>query len=240
MERRANNMEQVSSGKIGHYRIIKVLARGDTGETILAQHEKLGRRVAIKRPFKSAVANGPQAFQVEARAAMLRHPNIPTIYEMGVADDLPFVAMEFVEGETLEKIIASKRELDLITRLRIVEQVCSALGYAHKNGIIHRDIQPANIIVQPDGVAKIIDFGIARLTDGNLTSGVTKASQHPGSLPYVAPERFFGGKMDGRVDIFSAGVTLFKLLTGKEPPRRTGDLIPEHERGAYLVGLVSP
>lgn len=210
-------MDKVSSGKIGRYEIIKVLGRGGMGEVILAQDENLGRRVAIKRPFKSAVAEGLARFQVEAKAATLRHPNIPAVYEMGVDDDLPFIAMEFVEGETLEKIIESKRELDLITKLRIIEQVCSALGYAHENGIIHRDIKPANIIVQPDGVAKIIDFGIAKLQDDDPNSGLTKASQLIGSLHYIAPERFYGGNIDGRVDIFSAGVTLFKLLTGKEP-----------------------
>lgn len=210
-------MEKVSSGKIGRYEIIKVLGRGGMGEVILAQDENLGRRVAIKRPFKSAVADGLARFQVEAKAATLRHPNIPAVYEMGVHDDLPFIAMEYVEGETLEKLIDSKREIDLITKLKIIEQVCSALGYAHENGIIHRDIKPANVIVQPDGIAKIIDFGIAKLQDDDANTGLTKASQLIGSLYYIAPERFYGGTVDGRADIFSAGVTLFKLLTGKEP-----------------------
>jgi serine/threonine-protein kinase len=210
-------MDKVSSGKIGRYEIIKVLGRGGMGEVILAQDENLGRRVAIKRPFKSAVADGLARFQVEAKAATLRHPNIPAVYEMGVHDDLPFIAMEYVEGENLEKLIESRREIDLITKLKIIEQVCSALGYAHENGIIHRDIKPANIIVQPDGTAKIIDFGIAKLQDDDASTGLTKASQLIGSLYYIAPERFYGGKVDGRVDIFSAGVTLFKLLTGKEP-----------------------
>jgi serine/threonine-protein kinase len=125
--------------------------------------------------------------------------------------------MEYVEGESLEKIIASKRELDLISKLSIIEQVCSALGYAHTKGVIHRDIKPANIIVQPDGVARIIDFGIAKVQDDAPGSDLTKASQLIGSLHYIAPERFWGGAIDGRVDLFSAGVTLFKLLTGTEP-----------------------
>jgi serine/threonine-protein kinase len=210
-------MEKVSSGKIGRYEILRVLGRGGMGEVLLAEDENLGRRVAIKRPFKSAVAEGLARFQVEAKAATLRHPNIPAVYEMGVHDDLPFIAMEYVEGESLEKIIDSRRELDLITKLRIIEQVSSALGYAHENGIIHRDIKPANIIVQPDGVTKIIDFGIAKFQDDESNSGLTKASQLIGSLHYIAPERFWGGTVDGRADIFSAGVTLFKLLTGTEP-----------------------
>lgn len=209
-------MEQVSTGKIGRYEILRVLGRGGMGEVLLAHDRDLGRRVAIKRPFASAMAEGLARFQVEAKAATLRHPNIPAVYEMGVQDDLPFIAMEYVEGESLEKIIDSKRDLDLITKLSIIEQVCSALGYAHENGIIHRDIKPANILVQPDGVAKIIDFGIAKFQDDE-GSGLTKASQLIGSLHYIAPERFWGGTVDGRADIFSAGVTLFKLLTGAEP-----------------------
>jgi eukaryotic-like serine/threonine-protein kinase len=210
-------MENVSAGKIGKYEIIKVLGRGGMGEVLLAQDIDLGRRVAIKRPFKSALEEGLARFQVEARAATLRHPNIPTVYEMGVQDGLPFIAMEFVEGEPLDKIIASGRPLDMITKLRIIEQVCSALGYAHANGIIHRDIKPANVIVQTDGVAKIIDFGIAKVQDGEGKAGLTQTSAVIGSLHYIAPERFKGGPIDGRVDIFSAGVTLFKLLTGEEP-----------------------
>ncbi|HEY1984725.1 MAG TPA: protein kinase [Terracidiphilus sp.] len=210
-------MDKVSLGKIGRYEIIKVLGRGGMGEVLLAQDEDLGRRVAIKRPFKSAMAEGLARFQVEAKAATLRHPNIPAVYEMGVHDDLPFIAMEFVEGENLEKLIESKKDIDLMTKLNIIAQICSALGYAHENGIIHRDIKPANILVQPDGIAKIIDFGIAKLQDEQANSGLTKASQVIGSLHYIAPERFFGGPIDGRVDLFSAGVTLFKFLTGKEP-----------------------
>ena len=210
-------MENVSAGKVGKYEIIKVLGRGGMGEVLLAQDVDLGRRVAIKRPFKSALEEGLARFQVEARAATLRHPNIPTVYEMGVQDGLPFIAMEFVEGEPLDKIISSGKHLDLIAKLRIIEQVCSALGYAHENGIIHRDIKPANVIVQTDGTAKIIDFGIAKVQDGEGKAGLTQTSAVIGSLHYIAPERFKGGPIDGRVDVFSAGVTLFKLLTGTEP-----------------------
>ena len=210
-------MEKVSAGKIGKYEIIKVIGRGGMGEVLLAEDIDLGRRVAIKRPFKSALEEGLARFQIEAKAATLRHPNIPTVYEMGVQDGLPFIAMEFVEGEPLDKIIASGKQLDLITKLSIIEQVCSALGYAHEKGIIHRDIKPANVIVQNDGVAKIIDFGIAKIQDSGHTTGLTQTSQVIGSLHYIAPERFKGGPIDRRVDIFSAGVTLFKLLTGEEP-----------------------
>lgn len=210
-------MPDVSAGRIGKYEILKVLGRGGMGEVLLAQDENLGRRVAIKRPLKSAVEEGLARFQVEARAATLRHPNIPAVYEMGEQDGLPYIAMEFVEGTTLKDIIDTGQQVDLMTRLKIIEQVCSALGYAHQNGIIHRDIKPANIIVQADGVAKIIDFGIAKIQDTEGSTSLTQTSQVIGSLHYIAPERFKGGHFDGRADIFSVGVTLFKFLTGEEP-----------------------
>ena len=210
-------MDATSAGKIGKYQIIRVLGRGGMGEVILAQDEDLGRRVAIKRPFRSAMEEGLARFQVEARAATLRHPNIPAVYEMGVEDGLPFIAMEFVEGEPLDKMIAAGKPQDLISKLSIIEQVSSALGHAHEKGIIHRDIKPANVIVQPDGVAKIIDFGIAKIQNLDQTSGLTQTSQIIGSLHYIAPERFKGEAIDGRADIFSAGVMLYLMLTGHLP-----------------------
>lgn len=184
---------------------------------LLAEDEDLGRRVAIKRPFKSAMDEGLARFQVEAKAATLKHPNIPAVYEMGEQDGLPYIAMEFVEGEPLDKLIASGRPLELITKLNIIRQVCLALGHAHEKGIIHRDIKPANVIVQPDGVAKIIDFGIAKLQNVDVTRGLTQTQQIIGSLHYIAPERFRGELIDGRADIFSAGVMLYLLLTGHLP-----------------------
>ncbi len=186
-------MEKVSSGKIGRFEIIGVLGRGTTGEVILAQDENLRRRVAIKRPYRADAAR----FRFEARAATLLHPNIPAVYEIGVDDDLPFIAMEYVEGETLETIIASGRELDLIAKLRIMEQVCTALSYAHEHGVFHRDIKPARIIVKPDGTTKITGFGMARLAENPPLTGEVR--------------------VDGRADILAAGGTLFILLTGRQP-----------------------
>lgn len=211
-------MEATSAGAgmIGKYQIIRVLGRGGMGEVLLAQDD-LGRRVAIKRPFRSAQDEGLARFNLEARASTLTHPNIPVVYEMGTHDGLPFIAMEFVEGEPLDKIIASGSPINLLTKLSIIEQVCSALGYAHSKGIIHRDIKPANVILQPNGVAKIIDFGIAKITNVEQTSGLTQTSMIVGSLHYIAPERFKGDAVDGRVDVFSAGVILYLLLTGQLP-----------------------
>ncbi|HTJ31147.1 MAG TPA: protein kinase, partial [Acidobacteriaceae bacterium] len=210
-------MDVTSTGKVGRYRVLRVLGRGGMGEVLLAEDEDLGRRVAIKRPFKSAMEDGLARFQVEAKAAILKHPNIPAVYEMGEQDGLPYIVMEFVEGEPLDKIISSGRPLELIAKLNIIRQVCLGLGHAHEKGIVHRDIKPANVIVQPDGVAKIIDFGIAKLTNLDVTQGLTQTQQIIGSLHYIAPERFRGETIDGRADIFSAGVMLYLLLTGHLP-----------------------
>jgi serine/threonine-protein kinase len=188
-------MDKISSGKIGRYEIIRVLGRGSVGEMLLAEDEALRRRVTIKRLIRPSVASDLTRFQLEVKAAAFRHPNIPIVYEMGMHDDLPFIAMEFVGGESLETVIESKRELDLITKLKIIEQVCNALGYAHKNGIVYGDLRPENIVVQANGVVKIIDFGIVRVTDDDVNAG----------------------RIDAHVDLLSAGVALYKLLTGRDP-----------------------
>ncbi len=210
-------METTTPGTIGKYHILKVLGRGGMGEVLLAEDD-LGRRVAIKRPFASAAAEGLARFMLEAKAATLTHPAIPVVYEMGTQEDgLPFIAMEFVEGEPLDKMIASGRQIELILKLSIIEQVCAGLGYAHGKGIIHRDIKPANIIVTATGNAKIIDFGIAKNIQVEQTTDLTQASQIIGSLHYIAPERFKAEAVDGRADVFSAGVMLYLLLTGNLP-----------------------
>ena len=210
-------MDTTTPVTISKYRILRVLGRGGMGEVLLAEDD-LGRRVAIKRPFVTAGGDGLARFKVEARAATLTHPNIPVVYEMGTQDDgLPFIAMEFVEGEPLDKLIAAGQPTELLSKLSIIEQVCLGLGYAHSKGIVHRDIKPANIIVQSNGVAKTIDFGIAKITNVEQTSELTQVSQVIGSLHYIAPERFKAEAMDGRADIFSAGVILYLLLTGSLP-----------------------
>src|SRR5579859_1354425 len=206
-------MDASTPGTFGKYEIIGILGRGGTGEVVLAR-DSLGRKVAIKRPFPNPLADGLISFQVEARAATLDHPNIPAIYELGEQDGLPFIVMEYVEGESLDKIIKSGKPLDLILKLSIIEQVCSALGYAHKKGIIHCDIEPTNVIVRADGVAKIIDFGIAMTQTPDGNPRLTQTSQLIGTLHYLAPERLKGEAVDGRADIFSTGVMLYQLLTG--------------------------
>jgi hypothetical protein len=186
-------MNKITSGKIGRYEIIRVLCRGGIGELVLAEDQTLRRKVTIKRRISPPAVNDADRFQLEVKAAALRHPNLPVVYEMGMHDDLPFIAMEFVEGETLETLIDSKTELDLITKLKMIEQICVALGYVHKNGIIYGDLTPESIIVQASGMVKIIDCGIAKVEEDTYPIGI-----------------------DARVDLLFAGVTLFTLLTGRD------------------------
>jgi serine/threonine-protein kinase len=218
-------MDKTSSEKIGRYEIIRVLCRGGIGEMILAKDETLRRKVTIKRLIRPSVASDLVRFQVEVKAAAFHHPNLPIVYEMGMHEDLPFIAMEFVEGETLETVIESKRELDLITKLKTIEQVCAALGYAHKNGIVYGDLTLENIVVQSNGVVKIVDFGIARAQVDAVNAG----------------------KMDARTDLLFAGAALFKLLTGKDP-HTEGEVSDAHRivngapssRDAAFEGLPAP
>ncbi|SEG46529.1 Serine/threonine protein kinase [Bryocella elongata] len=204
-------------GKYSSYHVIKSLKSGGMGEVLLARDDK-ERRVAIKRPFLSAQEDGLARFELEAKASALDHPNIAKIYEGGFSPDgRPFLAMEFVDGEELKEMIDSGKPMDLLLKLSIIEQVCAGLGYAHQKGFIHRDIKPGNIMVTANGVAKIIDFGIAKMVDLERTTDLTQTSQVIGSLHYIAPERFKNEAMDGRVDVFSTGVMLYLLLTGRLP-----------------------
>src|SRR6185312_528327 len=130
-----------------------------------------------------------------------------TLYYLGEQDGYPYIVMEYVEGDPLDKLIERGGRVSLTYKLRIMEQVCLALGYAHSHDVVHRDVKPANVIVRPDGVAKLLDFGIAREEKGGTDS----------TVPHMAPERLRGQPLDGRSDIFAAGVMLYQVLTGVLP-----------------------
>ena len=205
--------------KIGKYEITGILGRGGMGVVYRAEDRRIGRQVAIKTLTEgfSGQPDMLERFYREAQAGILQHPNIVIVYDLGDEDGVPFIVMEFVEGEPLDKIIASGKQLSLIEKLSIIEQVCSALGYAHQRGVIHRDIKPANVIVQPDGHAKIVDFGIARVQKSKEETGLTRTGNVIGTIHYIAPERLKGLAFDGRSDIFSTGVMLYLLLAGELP-----------------------
>ncbi|HZD47111.1 MAG TPA: protein kinase [Silvibacterium sp.] len=212
-------MDAISTKKIGKYEITGILGRGGMGVVYRAEDKRIGRQVAIKTLTEgfSGQADMLERFYREAQAGILQHPNIVIVFDLGDEDGVPFIVMEYVNGEPLDKMIASGRALPLIDRLSIIEQVCAALGYAHQRGVVHRDIKPANVIVQPDGHAKIVDFGIARMQNSNAETGLTRTGNVIGTIHYIAPERLKGQPFDGRSDIFSTGVMLYLLLTGSLP-----------------------
>jgi eukaryotic-like serine/threonine-protein kinase len=206
--------------RIGKYDIVDVLGRGGMGLVYRAFDKHLGREVAIKTVTENFAGDAEmlERFYREAsRTGILKHPNIVTVYDLGEQDGFPYIVMEFVAGEPLDKLIRSNRPVPLAFKLKIIEQVCDALGYAHQNDIIHRDVKPANVIVQPNGVAKLLDFGIARQEKYGKEIGLTRTGNLIGTIPYMAPERLQGQPFDGRSDIFATGVMLYQLVTGHLP-----------------------
>ena len=200
---------------IGHFTIIRKLGSGGMGSVYLARDEKLERNVAIK--FVSDQFGDTDArrrFEREARAiAALNHPNILTIYELGEHDGAPFIVLEYIDGKTLDTILADG-PLSKEAALSIANDVARGLAAAYRNGVIHRDIKPSNIMVASDGCAKILDFGLAKLL---TSSKYTQTKITLGTLNYLSPEQVSGNEIDGRSDLFSLGVTLYEMLTCKRP-----------------------
>jgi serine/threonine-protein kinase len=207
--------------RIGKYDVIEVLGRGGMGVVYRAYDKQMGRDVAIKtltQGFQGDAGMLARFYDEARRTGRLKHPNIVTVYDLGDDNGLPYIVMERVEGESLEKLIYSNTPLSMADRLRIVGEVCSALGYAHRNNVIHRDVKPANILVQTeDGTAKLLDFGIARLEKRGQDNRLTRKGDIIGTIPYMAPERIRNEELDGRSDIFAAGVVLYQLVTGQLP-----------------------
>lgn len=206
--------------RIGKYVVLEVLGRGGMGVVYRALDNQLGREVAIKT-LTRGVSEDPEMlarFYEEGRkTARLKHPHIVTVYDLGEENGIPYIVMERVEGASLEKLISDNSPLTVMDRLRIVAEMCAALGYAHANNVIHRDVKPANIFVQPDGNAKLLDFGIARLDRRSQEISLTRTGHIVGTVPYIAPERLKDKFIDGRSDIFSIGIVLYQLMTGQLP-----------------------
>jgi tetratricopeptide (TPR) repeat protein/predicted Ser/Thr protein kinase len=201
---------------IGKYQVEKVLGRGGMGTVYRALDPVLHRTVALKTMIPG-LADDPELkarFQREAQAAGgLRHHNIVTVYDLGEDRGQPYIAMELVEGADLEKIIQARDPMSIESKIDVIRQVCEGLGYAHRNGIVHRDVKPANIRVTPEGEVKIMDFGIAHLQSSTLTrSGLVL-----GTIHYMAPEQVEGGKVDHRADVFSVGAIAYELLSFRRP-----------------------
>ncbi len=209
---------------IDRYEIQEVVGRGAMGIVYRARDPVIGRVVALKTIDLPAEVPGDQTadcverFAREARAAgLLSHPNIVTVYDIGRAgpDGSSYIAMEFVEGRSLRQLVPPGGRASPEEILDIALQVARALDHAHRRGIVHRDVKPANILVRSDGLVKLADFGVARLGASDLT----RSGQSVGSPSYIAPEVLSGGAIDGRADLFSFGVILYELLAGQRPFR---------------------
>ncbi|PYU23960.1 MAG: hypothetical protein DMG32_15085 [Acidobacteria bacterium] len=202
--------------QIGRYEILQEIGRGAMGVVFKGRDPLIGRAVAVKT-ITSGVAESTdllERFYREARAAGgLQHPNIVTIYEMAESGGAPFIAMEYLEGEGLEKLIARKPAVPLGTKLGYVVQACRALEFAHRRGVIHRDVKPANIMVTHDGIVKVVDFGIARIAD----TSKTQTGALLGTLAYMSPEQLRGQHADASCDIWALGVVLYELLAYQRP-----------------------
>lgn len=206
--------------RIGKYEIVDVLGRGGMGVVYRGIDKQIGREVAIKtltQGFMGDAGMLARFYEEGRRTGRLNHPNIVTVYDLGDDNGTPYIVMECVQGDPLDKLLRSGSQLSLADRLGILEEVCSALGYAHRNNVIHRDVKPANIFVQPDGSAKLLDFGIARLEKREQDMSLTRTGHLIGTVPYMAPERLRNEPVDGRSDIFAAGVVLYQLVAGQLP-----------------------
>jgi serine/threonine-protein kinase len=201
---------------IGRYDIIEMVGRGGMGVLYRARDPMLERDVALKMMLVDFTMDqsARERFQREAKAvARLQHRNVVTIHELGEHDGAPYIVMEFLSGSDLEVLLVGEKPMPLADKLDVAIQLCEGLGYAHEQGIVHRDIKPSNVRVLEDGTVKILDFGIAKFA----VSTVTQSGTIMGTASYMSPEQIMGQPVDGRADLFSAGVLLFELLAGRKP-----------------------
>jgi len=210
----------LTASKAGRYEILGELGRGAMGVVYRAKDPLIGRTVAVKTIQLSEEGTGMshaqlvERFQTEARAAgLLTHPNIVVIYDVGESDGIYYITMELVNGKSLQSLLDSGEKFLLPRLLRIMEQVCSALQFAHNHNVVHRDIKPANIMLASDDLVKITDFGTAMI----LQYGASQQTSTMGTPSYMSPEQIKGKAVDERTDIFSLGVMLYEMTTGQKP-----------------------
>ncbi|MBA2526831.1 MAG: serine/threonine protein kinase [Pyrinomonadaceae bacterium] len=219
-----NQSDSLEGAIISHYRVLSRIGAGGMGEVYLAQDTTLERTVALKILPADVAASEQRMgrFIQEAKtASALNHPNIITIYQIGQAESLLFIATEFIEGETLRERLKDT-SLTILEALDVAIQIASALVAAHQAGIVHRDIKPENIMLRGDGILKVLDFGLAKLTGAWQSEANSEAATMVETLPgtilgtivYMSPEQARGKEVDERTDIWSSGVLLYEMVAG--------------------------
>ena len=206
--------------KIGKYEITSILGKGAMGIVYKALDPDINREVAIKTIRFDLISEVTEKedlmkrFMREAQAAgKLEHPHIITVYDVAREEDLTYIVMQYIEGESLQAKIASHEEYSIGYIIGLMNNLCEALDYAHQNGVIHRDIKPANILIDREGKPFLVDFGVARVE----TSTLTQTGTTVGTPSYMSPEQVIGKAVDKRSDVFSLGVILYELITGRRP-----------------------
>jgi serine/threonine-protein kinase len=216
---RASGGPRIGTTFAGRYDVLGILGRGGMGAVYQALDRELDEEIALKVLTPEAFAEGTQAVQTlrqEIRLARkITHPNGVRTHDLGESDGIRFLTMEFVPGTTLREVLDRRGALALAPGLQIAKQLCRGLAAVHEAGIIHRDIKPQNIMVLPNGVGKLMDFGIARTADG--ADVASSDGQTVGTPYYMSPEQAMGRPMDARSDLYTVGVVLFELFTGQRP-----------------------
>jgi serine/threonine protein kinase len=227
---------------VSRYAVERRLGKGGMATVELAEDTELRRKVAVKRLATSLVADDVllKRFFREARmAAGLSHPNLVAVYDVGEEDGLPYIVMEYVEGETVADLIARTGPMQPKRAVELLLQVCAGLEHAHAAGLVHRDIKPQNLLIRSDGVVKIADFGIARMVKGTQ---LTEAGTVLGTAAYLAPEQAAGEPVTAAADIYSLGAVAYELLSGRTPYEleTLADLALEQRRPPRPLDCVPP
>lgn len=198
------------------YEILELIGRGGMANVYKAKCHRLDRLVAVKILHSDLAQNADfrRRFMDESRAvAQLSHPNIVSVYDVSCSDDIDYIVMELIDGVTLKQYMERRGQMDWREALHFITKIMRGLSHAHSRGVIHRDIKPQNIMILRDGSVRVADFGIACLAD----QGQTLTQETLGSVHYISPEQARGDRVDARSDIYSAGVVLYEMLTGKLP-----------------------